>query len=244
MAGNHFGAPLTDSSGLLRRGEMGRQYGSVHIVSSEVNWNRTPSGSKILFVQVQCASCGRRSWINYWNIVRGRSAGCRDCNQPLRAPKWLVLRLAQAKDRCTNPNNDRFTDYGGRGIEFRFPTVIDAAIWVKENLGINRDLEIDRIDNDRHYEAGNLRLSTRKQNQAHTRRRPIVPMMHAFRLKYPEIRYADATLRTLIGRGMTEEEILERWAKPSSKPKGVYGTYLTPDPFIVSRSPDGWSTTA
>lgn len=102
--------------------------------------------------------------------MRG-TAGCRQCGHPRRAPKWLVQRASAAKDRCTNARNRRYSDYGGRGIEFRFSAPIEMAVWIQENLGLHRSLQIDRINNDGHYEPGNLRYVTPKQNMGNRRRR-------------------------------------------------------------------------
>jgi hypothetical protein len=44
------------------------------------------------------------------------------------------------------------------------------AVWVQENLGLCRDMQIDRIDNDGHYEPGNLRYVTAAENMHNTRR--------------------------------------------------------------------------
>jgi hypothetical protein len=52
---------------------------------------------------------------------------------------------------------------------------------------------------------------------------------------YPEVKYADATLKRLMYH-FTDAEIADRFFNlPSCKPKGVYGTFSTPDPSIVSR---------
>jgi hypothetical protein len=58
--------------------------------------------------------------------------------------------------------------------------------------------------------------------------------MHKFRIDFPDIRYSDSTLRGLFWAGMTAEQIVERYNRPSAKPKGKYGTYSTPDPTIAS----------
>jgi hypothetical protein len=72
---------------------------------------------------------------------------------------------SQAKDRCTNPNNRAFADYGGRGIEFRF----DSFNQFFMELGPRPAGEypsgyplysLDRKNNDGHYESGNVRWAT------------------------------------------------------------------------------------
>lgn len=75
----------------------------------------------------------------------------------LMYPK-LAKRLTAAKQRCTNPKDKGYKNYGARGIEFRFPTLAEAYVWVMENLGPPQGKqEIDRVDNDGHYEPGNLK---------------------------------------------------------------------------------------
>jgi hypothetical protein len=67
--------------------------------------------------------------------------------------------------RCTRPKTRQFERYGGRGItvcsEWRDPGVFTA--WARAN-GYRDGLQIDRIDNDGHYEPGNCRFVTAKTN--------------------------------------------------------------------------------
>ena len=64
-----------------------------------------------------------------------------------------------AKTRCNLPSVPCYGYYGGRGIEFRFTSFQEffAALGVKPSPSHS----IDRINNDGHYEAGNVRWATR-----------------------------------------------------------------------------------
>ncbi len=65
---------------------------------------------------------------------------------------------------CNNPKNKRYHRYGGRGIELKF-TSDEFVDYVVNELQIDpRGLTIDRIDNDGHYEPGNIRFVTRVEN--------------------------------------------------------------------------------
>ena len=74
---------------------------------------------------------------------------------------------ANAKQRCTNSKNAKWKDYGGRGIQFLFKDFREfmSDIGPKPWPG----LTLDRIENNGHYEKGNVRWTTQKQ-QCNNRR--------------------------------------------------------------------------
>lgn len=71
-------------------------------------------------------------------------------------------------DRCTNPQNPRYKDYGGRGITVseEWKDFNNFLADMGEKL---KDGELDRINNDEGYELENCKVSTRKE-QANNRR--------------------------------------------------------------------------
>jgi hypothetical protein len=74
-----------------------------------------------------------------------------------------------AKRRCRNPRTQGFEHWGGRGIEFRYASF--EEFYGDVGPKPSRDLSLDRIDNDGHYEPGNCRWATRSVQNANQRPR-------------------------------------------------------------------------
>ncbi len=72
--------------------------------------------------------------------------------------------------RTSNPNNDAWENYGGRGIKLcaewhTFPAFYEWAL----SHGYSDSLSIDRIDVNGNYDPGNCRWATPKQQTANRR---------------------------------------------------------------------------
>lgn len=221
-------------SRLLKRPKAGDQFKNMIVVSEAEAADRKTNN--VMFA-CRCAACGEESLVELSTLRIPQWQGCEKCS----APDWLVRRMKGARARCEVPSHKAFSDYGGRGIEFRFPSARDGAQWAWDHLGhIHRDrmVQLDRIDNNSHYEPGNLRWTSKHANVCNTRRGGWMAMVHKFRTEHPEIRYADKTLRNLISMGFDSKAIIDRYYQKSDKPKGVYGTFSTPDPEIASLAKD------
>lgn len=76
--------------------------------------------------------------------------------------------------RCYNPKYKHFAQYGGRGIAVHQPWH-DVTVFASEMGDPPPDApELDRIDNDKGYEPGNVRWATRLQQMRNQRRTIMV----------------------------------------------------------------------
>lgn len=121
---------------------------------------------------VKSCGCWNTEVVKTRCITHGMSVGRRTHGRPQH---YLYTHWTSIKGRTSNPNNPSWADYGGRGITMHPAWRDDAAAfaaWIIENLGERPSLghSLDRIDNDKGYEPGNLRWGTRGQQARNTRR--------------------------------------------------------------------------
>lgn len=143
-----------------------------------------------LFWLCRC-ECGKEVTVITNSLTRGntRSCGCweRDFVMPIlfakrgdttvhghagRGRQSLTYSSWQSmNNRCTNPKNPRWNEYGGRGITIdpRWREFQNFLADMGERA--SKDLSIDRIDCDGPYTAQNCRWATRSQQQLNRRDR-------------------------------------------------------------------------
>lgn len=73
------------------------------------------------------------------------------------------------RQRCQNPNADKFKHYGGRGIRVCDRWQSFENFFADMGHPPTPKHELDRMDNEGHYEPGNVRWATRKQQVRNTR---------------------------------------------------------------------------
>lgn len=120
-----------------------------------------------------------------------------------------------AIQRCHNPNDTEYHNYGARGIAV-------CAEW-RGRGGFDRFLahigskpsprhSIDRIDNERGYEPGNVRWATPKEQAANRRRHAPSVLLDGERVTQSEIArrvgVSRERVRQLLARGDSVETIL------------------------------------
>ena len=147
--------------------------------------------NKITMVKVSC-SCGAPPHLVYdYNLRKGSSTRCGKCARK-KSGFWrkkyhgyadivqdpehrtrLLGRISACINRCGNPNDRGYVNYGARGIKVFEEWVSDRKEFLRYVITLpgwdEKNLELDRIDVNKGYEPGNLRFVSHKDNQNNKR---------------------------------------------------------------------------
>lgn len=86
----------------------------------------------------------------------------------------IYTRWQQMMDRCYNPNNNNYKDYGGRGITVDEPWHVFENFYKDMGEPTTPKHSLDRIDNNKGYNKNNCRWATNKVQTNNTRRNHII----------------------------------------------------------------------
>lgn len=151
----------------------GRRYGRLTVVGLN------PVRTKHRLSRWDCVcDCGESLTIIGSSLTNGLTKSCGCLQRELLSEKNISHGLSRHRlyyvwsgmvDRCTNPKNRRYKDYGGRGIY-----VCDRWLKIENFVSDIEDLyregkTLDRKNNDDGYHPENVKMSTPKE-QANNRR--------------------------------------------------------------------------
>lgn len=150
--------------------------------------DKSASGDRFWIVTCSTPGCEVVSRVIGSSLRRGASKHCATCGiQAGRPPALLSAhidsphyrrlygRMNSAIQRCTNPKQPHWADYGGRGITVYQAWLDDPGSFLEYLFTLpghdDPKLQLDRKDNDGHYEPGNLRFTRAYVNSSNRRSR-------------------------------------------------------------------------
>lgn len=121
------------------------------------------TGSDLVRGHSQSCGCARKEAIRRFNVSNKTKHGY------AKHPAYNIRK--KILDRCYNPENKNYHQYGGRGIIVYEEWINNPEAFVvwAENNGYKKGLQIDRIDNNGNYEPANCRWTTSKINNRNRR---------------------------------------------------------------------------
>lgn len=152
---------------------VGDRFGRLHVLEP-----RGMDHARKFMWLVRC-DCGTEKVVRDNGLRTGNTKSCGCLNRDETTARNTKHGLgatpeAQAwrdlKKRCLNPNDPSYKNYGGRGIQID-PGWVDDFPKFLNDVGYKPDAKstIDRIDNDKGYEPGNVRWVLMKVQQRNKR---------------------------------------------------------------------------
>lgn len=128
-----------------------------------------------VYWECEC-TCGTKRTVLGSNLVNGKSTSCGCYHREIlgqagkthgmsESPEYCIWK--QIKQRCHNPKNVKYPDYGGRGIAVTFGSFQD--FYAEIGPRPTPLYEVDRKDNSKGYEPGNIQWATRGSQMRNTR---------------------------------------------------------------------------
>jgi hypothetical protein len=169
---------------------IGDRFNNLTIIEFKTGFR--PSGLK-KYISVCRCDCGGLIEVETHNLKSGNTRWCQKCSSKhksnhrkthghsehrkhIEPEGYRAYYIWQAiKRRCFNKNDNRFKDYGGRGITVCKRWADNYQNFLSDmGLPPTRNHQIDRIDNNGNYEPSNCRWVTQTQNSRNKRNNRLI----------------------------------------------------------------------
>lgn len=171
----------------------------------------------LLMYECLC-DCGNIKNIGSRYLTEGKtvSCGCKRARSLCMGNSPTYKSWISAKQRCYNPNNHNYPNYGGRGIKM-CDRWIESFVAFLEDMGERPSKEhtLDRIDVNGDYEPSNCRWATH-HTQSNNRRDNVFLDVNNERLTVSEFSVKYNINRSSVAyelkRGLSVNEIIEKYS--------------------------------
>lgn len=182
---------------------VGKRFGRLTVVGD------APTRGKRTHWRVIC-DCGTELEVACGNVSYGVATSCRckraehlrRLNKTHGMSTTAEYKIWQGiKNRCTNKNYSLYKDYGGRGIQISEQWAASFTAFI-DHVGPrpSKAHSIDRVDNSKGYEPGNVKWSTKVEQNNNTRRNIVVSVDGSERSLSDACRYLDRDYDTVYKR--------------------------------------------
>ena len=200
---------------------IGMKFGRWTIIGDYIRYKQY--GHKNYLCKCSCEK-GTEKYVDLQNLKSGKSISC-GCLTIENAKKHftkhgetktkLYNTWSGMRHRCNNPNDDRYKDYGGRGIRVCDEWLNSYEVFRDWSLshGFENNLTIDRIDNDGNYEPSNCRWVDNK-TQANNKRSNVIIEHNGIKKNTTEwgneLGINPRNIRNRLRRGITDDRLFSK----------------------------------
>lgn len=158
---------------------IGKRFGRWTVLKQSGTYRRPGGMGARPCILCRC-DCGSKKVIDAHSVRYGHSRSCGCLRKEITAKRRTIhgntntveyTTWKSMRQRCNNPNDPNFMNYGGRGITIceRWQESFKSFLMDMGHRPSNRH-SLDRVDNDGQYSPDNCRWATRKQQRRNRRK--------------------------------------------------------------------------